>query len=146
MWCILDRTYGESWHKAISCHNSPSYYTPWTLNLERIWACAQINRKLHYKKKRLSLIVFHNQGRVYLSRYLTNEYVIYASVKKSLKLLWHLHISRLFLFLLMIKSLLVWHISMFLSLFSRLDSTYVKILWSYVNVNLLFCQVCCNKC
>ena len=36
MWCTLDKTYGESWHKVINCHDSPSYYPAWTLNLDRI--------------------------------------------------------------------------------------------------------------
>ena len=38
---ILNRTYGESWRKVINCYYSPSYYTTWTLNLERILSLCQ---------------------------------------------------------------------------------------------------------
>ena len=31
-----NKTYSESGRKAINCHDSPSYYTIWTLNLGRI--------------------------------------------------------------------------------------------------------------
>ena len=41
MWCTLDKTYGESWRKAINFHYSPSYYTAWTLNLKRILSLYQ---------------------------------------------------------------------------------------------------------
>ena len=41
MWCILDRTYDESWYKAINCHDSPSYYIVWTFNLETILSLYQ---------------------------------------------------------------------------------------------------------
>ena len=41
MWCILDKTYGEWGCKIINCHDSPSYYTAWTLNLERILSLCQ---------------------------------------------------------------------------------------------------------
>ena len=41
MWCTLDKTYGELWHKSINWHDSPSYYTAWTLNLERILSMYQ---------------------------------------------------------------------------------------------------------
>ena len=41
MWCILDMTYSKSWCKTIKCHNSLSYYTAWTLNLERILSLGQ---------------------------------------------------------------------------------------------------------
>ena len=34
MWCTLDRTYGESWYKAVNFHDSPSSYTAWILNLD----------------------------------------------------------------------------------------------------------------
>ena len=46
MWGTLDNTYSESWRKTINCHDSPSYYTTWTLNFERILSCAKINRRL----------------------------------------------------------------------------------------------------
>ena len=45
MWCTLDRTYGESWRKAINCHDSPSYYTTWTLNLEKILRLCQYQQE-----------------------------------------------------------------------------------------------------
>ena len=41
MWCALDMTYGESWHKTITCYDSLSYYIAWTLNLERILSLCQ---------------------------------------------------------------------------------------------------------
>ena len=46
MWCTLDRTYGESWCKAINCHDSPIYYTTWTLNLEGISSLCQNQQKV----------------------------------------------------------------------------------------------------
>ena len=45
MWCKLDMTYGESWCKAINVHDSLSYYTMWTLNLERILSLCQNQEK-----------------------------------------------------------------------------------------------------
>ena len=45
MWCTLDKTYGESWRKVINCHDSPSYYIAWTLNLERISSLCQNQQK-----------------------------------------------------------------------------------------------------
>ena len=45
MWCTLDKTYNESWHKAINCHDLPSYYIAWTLNLERILSIHQNQQK-----------------------------------------------------------------------------------------------------
>ena len=32
----MNMTYDESYHKVIDCHDSPNYYTSWTLNFERI--------------------------------------------------------------------------------------------------------------
>ena len=116
------------------------------LSVSQVWIKLGTSITIHYKKKAFRWQFFTIKVGYICQGMLLFIYVIYASVKKSLNLPWHLHMSRLFLFLPMIESLLVWHMSMFLSLLSRLDSTYVKILWSYVNVNLLFCQVCCNKC
>ena len=46
MWCTLDRTYSESWHKVINCHDSPNYYyTTWILNLKRILSLCQSQQK-----------------------------------------------------------------------------------------------------
>ena len=84
----------------------------------------------HYKKKVFRWQLFTIKVGYICQGMLLFIYVIYASVKKNLKLSWHLHMSRLFLFLPMVESLLVWHMSMFLSLLSRLDSTYVKIFLS----------------
>ena len=50
MWCILDRTYGESWCKTIICHDLPSSYTPWTLDLKKILSlCQNQQEALTYK-------------------------------------------------------------------------------------------------
>ena len=38
-------TYSESWRKVLNCHNSPSYYTAWTLNFERILSLCQNQQK-----------------------------------------------------------------------------------------------------
>ena len=38
-------TYSESWRKTINCHDSPSYYTTWTLKLERILSLCQNQQK-----------------------------------------------------------------------------------------------------
>ena len=46
MWCTLDKTYDESWCKTINCHDSPSYYTTWTLNLERMLNLCQNQQKV----------------------------------------------------------------------------------------------------
>ena len=37
----LKMIYGESWRKTINCHDSPSYYVVWTLNLKRILSLCQ---------------------------------------------------------------------------------------------------------
>ena len=41
MWYTLDRIYSESWCNTINFHDSPSFYTTWTLNLERILSMCQ---------------------------------------------------------------------------------------------------------
>ena len=41
MWWTLDRTYGESLHKAINYYDSPSYYITWILNHEWILSMRQ---------------------------------------------------------------------------------------------------------
>ena len=86
-----------------------------------------IGKYWHYKKKVFRWQFFTIKVGYICQGMLLFIYVIYASVKKSLNLPWHLHMSMLFLFLPMIESLLVWHMSMFLSLLSRFHSTYVKI-------------------
>ena len=45
MWWNLDRTYDESWYKAINFHDSPSYHTAWTLYLEKILSQFQNQQK-----------------------------------------------------------------------------------------------------
>ena len=95
----------------------------------------------HYKKKVFRWLFFTIMIGYICQGMLLFIYVIYASVKKSLKLSWHLHMLRLFLFLPMMKSLLVWHMSIFfhfcqgwiqhmsrfLDLMSRLTCSSVKV-------------------
>ena len=69
--------------------------------------------KFHYKKKAFRWQFFTIKVGYICQGMLLFIYVIYASVKKSLKLSWHLHMLRLFLFLPMMESLLVWHMSIF---------------------------------
>ena len=58
MWCILDKTYGESWHKVINCHDSPNYYTSWTLNLEMILSLCQNQPKVLTYKWDLKVVIY----------------------------------------------------------------------------------------
>ena len=85
------------------------------------WSCLIIiiNNYYHYKKKVFRWQFFTIKVVYIYQGMLLFIYVIYASVKKSLNLPWRLHMSRFFIFLPMIKSLLLWHMSMFLSLLSR---------------------------
>ena len=40
------QTYSESWYKANNFHDSPSYYTTWILNLDRILSMCQSQQKV----------------------------------------------------------------------------------------------------
>ena len=61
MWCTLDRAYSESWWKTINCHDSPSYYTAWTLTLEKILSlCQNQQEALTYGWD--PKVVIHSQG------------------------------------------------------------------------------------
>ena len=58
IWCTLDRTYDKSWRKAINCHDSPSYDTSWTLNLEKTLNLCQNQQKALTYRWDLKVIIY----------------------------------------------------------------------------------------
>ena len=76
--------------------------------------------------KLYSLIIFYYQGKLYLLRLSIFIYLIYVTIKKSLKVDWHIHMLKLSLFLPIIQNLVY--------------ITYVKILFTFIKVESKFYQ------
>lgn len=76
--------------------------------------------------KSYSLIIFYHQGKLYLLRLSIFIYLSYVTIKKSLKVDWHIHMLKLSLFLPSIQNFVY--------------ITYVKILFTFIKVESKICQ------
>ena len=93
MWCTLDRTYGESWGKAINCHELPSYYTTWTLNLERKLNLCQIQQEALTYGQNLKVVIYpyglgHYWSRLVATSILNKGIMISHRIKTMCPLGW----------------------------------------------------------